>query len=487
MEPPVLFNSYEFIFLFLPVTLLVFFWIGKRGLSWALGWLGLASLIFYGWWNPRDVPILLASIIINYGFSLALARHRNKAVLAIPIALNLALLLWFKWLVASSQAYIGAFSLGQGLILPLGISFFTFTQIAYLVDVHAGRTRPGLFLDYLLFVSYFPHLIAGPLIYYSQVMPQFRQPRILAIRWDDLALGVTIFSIGLFKKVGLADSVGEYATPFFSAAAHGETLSFFEAWLGALAYSLQLYFDFSGYSDMAIGLSRLFGITLPINFDSPYKATSIIEFWRRWHISLTTFLRNYLFLPLSRLGIGRSSSVLITMLLCGLWHGLGWTFLVFGGLHGLLLIINIAWRRLTRSSGAASHSLWKRSASCLATFIAFTMTLVVFRSEALHGASSILQSMVGLGPRFDEAFPLGLANPTFGVAWVLASLAIVWGAPNTQEIVARITSAYSNLPEGKVRSAMSRPVLLWPAAAGLLLGMAILLLDRPSPFIYFQF
>ena len=350
-----LFNSYEFIFLFLPVTFLVFMRLGARHRRWAAGWLAVASLGFYAWWNPAFLPLLLASIACNYLVGLRLARPviaawSRKTVLALSITANLGLLAYFKYanfLLDNLNLVIGT-DYRLDLVLPLGISFFTFTQIAFLVDAYQGKAKEYHPVDYCLFVTFFPHLIAGPVLHHQEMMPQFARAETYRPNPENIAVGIAIFSIGLVKKVLIADAMAAHATPVFEAAEQGATLSFFTAWEGALAYTFQLYFDFSGYSDMAIGLARLFGITLPANFDSPYRAVNIIDFWRRWHMTLSRFLRDYLYIRLggNRKGpVRRYMNLFVTMLLGGLWHGAGWTYVVWGGLHGCYLIANHFCRR----------------------------------------------------------------------------------------------------------------------------------------------
>jgi|SaaInlStandDraft_6_1057023.scaffolds.fasta_scaffold27026_2 alginate O-acetyltransferase complex protein AlgI len=330
-----LFNSYIFIFLFLPIVLLGFHLIGKQGHHRvAIAWLVGVSLFFYGWWNPAYLGLMLVSILFNYGVGVSLGRTprklSKKPVLIFGVVVNLALLGYFKYanfFVDSLNSITGTNIVLLQVILPLAISFFTFQQIAYLIDAWRGETKEYNFLHYCLFVTFFPQLIAGPIVHHKEMLPQFAKDVVYKLRSKHIAIGLTVFSIGLFKKVVLADGVSVYATPMFDAAEAGVLLTFFEAWGGALAYSFQLYFDFSGYSDMAIGLARMFGIRLPLNFNSPYKATSIIDFWRRWHITLSRFLRDYLYIPLGgsrcRGEPRRFINVMVTMVLGGLWHGAG--------------------------------------------------------------------------------------------------------------------------------------------------------------------
>ena len=300
-----LFNSYVFIFGYFPVVFLIFYLIGRRNHRVAAGWLGFASLFFYAWWDVRFVPLLVASILVNYVFGVLLSNNysqqKRKMILVVSIGSNLGLLAIMKYtnfFIVTTNNFLVQLNMRPipilDIILPLGISFFTFTQIAFLVDTYRGQVNERNFIHYLLFVSYFPHLIAGPVIHHKQVMPQFSQDSTYKVSHNNIAMGVTFFSIGLFKKVFLADGIATYANGIFNATAAGGNPTFIEAWAGALAYALQLYFDFSGYCDMVIGISLFLNIKLPINFDSPYKSSDIIEFWRRWHMTLSAFLREYL-------------------------------------------------------------------------------------------------------------------------------------------------------------------------------------------------
>nr|WP_297496400.1 MBOAT family protein [Ferrovum sp.] len=346
-----LFNSYQFLFLFLPITILGFFQIGRYSRSISSLWLFSASLFFYGWWNPAYVSLLLASICFNYGVGKALSReqarnHLRRAwwILACGITADLCLLGYYKYanfFITNVSGLLNSNWHIDPVILPLGISFFTFTQIAFLVDAYRGDVKESNFIHYGLFVTYFPHLIAGPVLHHKEMMPQFAHPITYRPHWENFSVGLTLFTIGLFKKVILADGIAPYANLVFNAADHGTQILFTEAWGGALAYTFQLYFDFSGYTDMALGISCLFGVKLPINFDSPYKSVNIIDFWRRWHITLSRFLRDYLYFPLggNRKGpFRRYANLMATMVLGGLWHGAGWTFIIWGTLHGFYLI-----------------------------------------------------------------------------------------------------------------------------------------------------
>lgn len=340
-----LFNTYEFILAFLPISVLAFYLIGKLiGNRAAVASLILASLFFYGWWNPAYLTLIGASILVNYGLGqrLRLANYHSRsamksATLMAGIVINLGLLGYFKYMNFFVDTAADLFGTGftlERIVLPLAISFFTFQQITYLVDTSRGLAEEYGFLHYTLFVTFFPQLIAGPIVHHSEMMPQFVRKDLCKFRHRNLAIGMSIFALGLFKKVIIADNVAVFGTPVFDAANAGVTLSFIEAWGGALAYTFQLYFDFSGYSDMALGLARMFGIRLPLNFNSPYKAVNIVEFWRRWHMTLSRFLRDYLYIQLggNRKGVTRRhANLMATMLFGGLWHGAGWTYVAWGG------------------------------------------------------------------------------------------------------------------------------------------------------------
>lgn len=527
-----LFNSFEFLFLFLPVTLFGFFRIARLGQEPAITWLVLASLFFYGWWNPIYVPLIVASMLINFGIGRRLGRHANqdrrvgaRVLLSLGIAINLGLLGWYKYAnfgVDTLNSALGTDFHLHTIVLPLAISFFTFQQIAYLVDAYQGITREYRFSHYLLFVTFFPQLIAGPIVHHKEMLPQFLRAETLRPHIANIAIGGTIFAIGLFKKTVLADGVAVYATPVFDRAAAGDLLTFFEAWGGALAYTWQLYFDFSGYSDMAIGAARLFGIRLPQNFHSPYKATSIIEFWRRWHMTLSRFLRDYLYIPLGgnrRGSVARYRNLMLTMLLGGLWHGAGWTFVIWGALHGGYLAINHLWHRVTPKisprlllPGAAARLLaWG------VTFAAVVVGWVFFRAADVETALRMLAAMSGLnGVELPNAIAASLGTlwpvlSSLGMetylgggsiflstwSWVLALLPIVLMAPNSMQLMARfapVLDCYTEGTEHELRLLPRRmPTLQWrpsiaaAVATGACAGLAVLAMSRVSEFLYFQF
>lgn len=528
-----LFNSYEFILLFLPLTMAGFFWVGRYGHEAAIGWLVAASLFFYGWWNPIYVWLILISMLVNYAIGWRLGedfrtsrRGSARFWLTLGISANLILLGWYKYanfFVDTINQLAGTDVYLHGIVLPLAISFFTFQQIAYLVDAYHGVTREYKFSHYLLFVTFFPQLIAGPIVHHKEMLPQFMEPATLVPRASHIGIGLTIFAIGLFKKAVLADGIAPYATPVFDSVAHGAQPSLLVAWGGALAYTFQLYFDFSGYSDMAIGGARMFGILLPLNFHSPYKATSIVEFWRRWHMTLSHFLRDYLYIPLggNRNGnIARYRNLMITMLLGGLWHGAGWTFLVWGGLHGLYLTLNHAWHWITRALWPKGLPLPKALGRFLAwavTFVAVVVGWVVFRAADLDTAIAMLRGMAGLN---GIALPNAIAARLGGLwellqgwgvesflgggsdffktwLWIGTLLVIALIAPNTQQIMARAEPAlvlYSSDARYELRffqrwveKIQWSPSRGWALAAGVTAGLAVLALTQISEFLYFQF
>lgn len=500
-----LFNSYVFLLGFFPAVTIIFFVLGRSSPKLAASWLAIVSIVFYGWWDVRYVPLLLISIVFNFSIGKEIDRNlesekRRRLLLTLGVMTNLTILLYFKYLnffIDTATYLIGAKWHIANIALPLGISFFTFTQIAFLVDVSRGLAREPNFTHYVLFVSYFPHLIAGPVLHHKQMMPQFADRRVYIPSWHNFSSGLMYFSLGLSKKVLIADTFAEYATPIFSLAEQGERLSFFTAWIGALAYSFQLYFDFSGYSDMAVGLARMLGVDLPINFNSPYKSSSIIEFWQRWHMTLSKFLRDYLYIPLggNRLGaFRRYINLLATMVLGGLWHGASWTFVVWGTLHGIFLIINHAWRHYWASTRSTTTS---NVLGTGLTFILVVVAWVFFRAKNVDAAISMVGGMFGLnGISFPASLQfLGSYCPhlpirIFGgltpelsipvsagmlVPLVVLPVAFVMTAPNTQELVEMAQK--------------DQPLLKFSLAAfsGVLFAVSVLSFAKVSEFLYFQF
>lgn len=508
-----LFNSYVFILGFLPVTLVVYLLLARTSAyRLRIAWLCGASLFFYSWWNPAYLALLIFSILFNFSLGTQLSPNRagpRKLILSFGVTTNLALLGYFKYanfFVDSMNSLLATGYTINDILLPLAISFFTFQQIAFLVDTYRGETTEYDFLQYCLFVTFFPQLIAGPIVHHREMLPQFFRARgVLSGIHKDLAAGLAIFSFGLFKKVMIADQIAQYSTPVFNAAEAGEQLTTLEAWCGALGYSFQLYFDFSGYSDMAVGLARLFGIRLALNFYSPYKSQSIIEFWRRWHITLSRFLRDYLYIALggNRKGTAqRYSNLFITMLLGGLWHGAGWTFVLWGALHGLYLIINHGWRSLL-GQRLRQPGIFLRIIYTAITFVAVVIAWVLFRAESLTGAINMYAAMLGMNgtvlPQSLEAVLGWLTNlgVTFGprlyfdgpdsVGILALCFVIAWFAPNVTQIMLRIRPTLVD----SIRPTRSyfhwQPNLVWATITVSALIISLLWMSDTAEFLYFQF
>lgn len=515
-----LFNSYPFLFIFLPIAILGFFQIGRYSRSLSALWLFSASLFFYGWWNPVYVSLLLASIFFNYGMGKALTRehgrnHLRRAwwILACGITTDLCLLGYYKYanfFITNVSGLLNRNWHIDPVILPLGISFFTFTQIAFLVDAYRGDVKESNFIHYGLFVTYFPHLIAGPVLHHKEMMPQFVRPITYRPHWENFSVGLTLFTIGLFKKVILADGIAPYANLVFNAADHGTQILFTEAWGGALAYTFQLYFDFSGYTDMALGISCLFGVKLPINFNSPYKAVNIIDFWRRWHITLSRFLRDYLYFPLggNRKGpFRRYANLMATMVLGGLWHGAGWTFILWGTLHGFYLIINHAWHGLRELWGypVGSSSRMGTIVGVIVTFPAVVLAWVFFRSPNLHTALDIISSMVGLNGITlpgRSLFKWGLADEIeklgihFGAStlfygnesiwtWIAILWIIAWFSPNSQQILSSYQPTLDKVIFIGRINWVPNAIIAW--LVGSIFVITLFSIGKISTFLYFQF
>ncbi|MGY4801568.1 MBOAT family O-acyltransferase [Teichococcus aerofrigidensis] len=536
-----LFNSATFILGFLPIVLLGFFVLAGTGRQRLAGvWLTLASLVFYGWWDPQYVPLLLGSMVANYVLGGYLLRRPSRLVLVLGIAANLILLCYFKYMGFLVGAVDDAFGLGwsvPNIVLPLAISFFTFQQIAYLSDAHDGAVVEHDFLNYCLFITFFPHLIAGPITHHREMLSQFSDPRNFRPRFDNISVGTTLFLLGLFKKVVFADPLGADAGPVFAAAEAGAALSLLDAWSGALSYTLQIYFDFSGYTDMAIGLGLLFGISLPPNFDSPYKARNVIEFWSRWHMTLTRFLTAYVYNPIvmrvtrARVAAGKplprrgkmtfgtfislvAYPTILTMFISGVWHGAGWQFVAFGLLHGFYLVVAHAWRALkVRWGWKLDSDRWlHRGVAVLLTFLCVNVAMVFFRAPSLTGALTMLAGMAGLNgvvvPPVMAGLPvvsglvgfLGLtvdAVPFFNLtdaALIGLLLAFVWTLPNTQQWMRHYRTALGWRPrqswlEPFLPGATWRPTPALGVVIGLLgfFALARAFSAAPTEFLYFQF
>jgi len=486
-----LFNSYEFIFVFLPVTLVIYFYLNHKRLPEASkGFLVFSSLFFYSWWNIAYLPLILSSMLFNYVVGKLLSKEdalkrqfSKKSILIFGVLLNLLLLAYFKYsdffienLNYSFESNIDLLNLA----LPLAISFFTFQQISYLVDSYRQETHEYDFLNYALFVTFFPQLIAGPIVHHKEMMPQFANIRNKVKNYRNISMGIFVFSLGLFKKVVIADSFATCANVGFDSAS---VLNLIEAWVVSLSYTFQLYFDFSGYTDMAVGLALMFNIKLPLNFNSPYKAINIQDFWRRWHITLGRFLKDYIYIPLggNRKGEFRTyNNLMATFVIGGIWHGAGWTFVFWGLLHGLALVLHRAWSKL-------GFKMWSWLA-WLITFNFVNVAWVFFRAKTWDDAVKILGSMFGFdniilpAPLAGKLSFLGQYGVKFGgfladiqgdnitIIWLLAGFILVLSFKNSIEKLDNFKLNY-------------RTVLLSTVS----FSCGVLFLNKVSEFLYFNF
>jgi D-alanyl-lipoteichoic acid acyltransferase DltB (MBOAT superfamily) len=481
-----LFNSSIFLFVFWPVTLLVTWALSKWSkVAAAQGFLVIASLFFYGWWNPSYVLLLAGSIVVNYGLGCLMLASRGgtrTAWLALGIVLNLGLLAYYKYWGFLCTNF-GSGPPMETIVLPLAISFFTFTQITYLADIRSGKIEINGFLDYVLFVAFFPHLIAGPIVHHRQLIPQFREPDALRPTLASIVPGLALFILGLSKKMLVADLFAPYADQVFQQAASGSGVPMLQAWYGIAAYALQIYFDFSAYSDMALGIAMTFHLRFPVNFFSPYKAASVIDFWRRWHMTLSQFLRDYLYIPMggSRHGLPRMlTALMITMLIGGLWHGANWTFVFWGGLHGLFLIVNHLWLRWRKKTGRAPLP---RPLGMAITFVCVLVTWVFFRAGSFSEAWTLLGSMIGLGGG-GSPFPIKF----WTVVLMVAGLTMVFRGPNTMQIMRHTRPAIDPIEDDGTPPRLTWALApRWAYLCGALFAACVIRLNQPSPFIYFQF
>lgn len=480
-----LFNSVEFVFVLLPATLAAYYVLRGTFGHWAgVAVLNIASLVFYAWWDVRYTPLLIGSAVFNWALGQALAAGRRGGLLTLGVVANLALLGVFKYAdftLSTVNAVSGADLALTHIALPLAISFFTFQQIAFLVDIAGGRTKPSPFFQHLLFVAFFPQLVAGPIVAHRLMGPQLADAARKDDIVDNLGVGLSIFAIGLAKKVLLAEGVEPFASAPFEAAARGVSLGFAEAWTGALAYGLQIYFDFSGYSDMALGLARCFGYHLPINFNAPYRSASIIAFWRRWHITLSQFLRDYLYIPLGGNRHGeprRLANLMIVMLLGGLWHGAAWTFVVWGALHGGALVVAHLFERVAPwAKRPALIPAWT-----LLTFVFVTIAWVFFRADSFAAAHAMLTAMTGF-----TGFMGGVEDAALG--YIAVGLIVVWGLPDTAQAFARALNPDTLRTAGvtPARRFVWRPGLLGGALAGVIVFLSVINAWKTSEFIYYTF
>src|SRR5271154_5933749 len=513
-----LFNSHEFLFIFLPATLLGFYLLGRVSRPSAILWLILASLVFYGWWRPLNILIIGPSIIVNYflaSFLLRLSQRGDqpglsRAVLIVGILFNVAFLGFFKYadfVYGAINDVFGANLILLHIILPLGISFITFQKIAFLIDVQAGRVKAFTFREYCTFVLFFPQLIAGPIVHYREMMPQFAAA---TCRFDkeNFAVGLTLLFFGLFKKVVLADNIAPLVTPIYEHSAAAGHTPFLLAWMAAVGFTLQLYFDFSGYTDMALGLGRFFGIKLPPNFNSPLKASSIIDFWLNWHMTLTRFLTAYIYNPLvlwltrrravkGRPGFGVRNptfgafvSLLMvplttTMFISGLWHGAGYGFIIWGLLHGVFLTINHGWRAFAahRWRNRASYDRIMKPAGFVLTFVSVTAAMVFFRAQTVRSALDLAKGVFGLNgvalrhgaQAIAETYSTDIQKTAL---WIAILLFIALVCPNTLQILAPYEPALPVKPAsttpiiGRLRIPAWGPSLPWAVAVSAVAAIA---------------
>ncbi len=485
-----LFNSPEFVLGFLPVALAGFFLAGRLGgPHWALRWLVAASLFFYGWWNAQFVVLLAGSILVNYAFGQRILRLTRagrerpaRRWLIAGVCANLALLGWFKYANFLIHGMLRLDAPEFSIFLPLAISFFTFQQIMFLVESRSADRIDAGFLPYAAFVAFFPHLIAGPIVRPREIVPQLLAADLAVPRADHIVEGLTIFLLGLAKKVVLADTFARFSDVGFAAAAQGAPLSLVEAWYAAASYALQIYFDFSGYSDMAIGLARAMNVRFPLNFASPYKAANIAEFWRCWHITLSRFLRDYVYIPLggNRHGEARRTvNLMATMLLGGLWHGAAWNFVLWGGLHGVYLVVQS--RFPWRLPAVVGHAL---------TLLAVVVAWVPFRATGLDATMAMLRGMAGCN---GLVLPQMIVHAFPPLAWAATPVPVLQHLGDARtlsfpEVTACLMLGWFivlALPSVHELSERARRVALTGGFAFTV--QALFFAPHVTPFLYFQF
>ncbi len=483
-----LFNSYEFLLAFLPLAVAGYFLVARLAPGRAgNAWLVAASLLFYAWWRAEFVLLLAASIAVNHAAGVALVRRAAagrpaRGLLAAAIAFDLVLLGYFKYanfFAENVAALLGLAAPRLEVVLPIGISFFTFTQIAFLVDCAKRKAAEPDPVNYALFVTYFPHLLAGPILHHAEMMPQFADPANRRVNWENVARGLALLAIGLAKKVLVADPLAQWANAGF---ADVGSLSFAEAWLTILSYTMQIYFDFSGYTDMALGMALMMNIRLPLNFDSPYRSRNLREFWRRWHMTLSRFLRDYVYVPLggNRRGeLATAAFLLATFTLGGLWHGAAWTFVVWGVLNGLGLVAVRLWARSgLRMPGIAAWAL---------TFAFVNLGWVFFRAANLADAFTLAGTLLGA-----KGFSAALAAPQW--AWMAGAAAMdaqsalaQWAQVATAATLAAALAITAWPRNSMAITAALRLGTAWRAATAALLAAGVLALANPTEFLYFNF
>ena len=524
-----LFNSYIFIFIFLPLSLFIYyFFLKKNKLNLAQLCLLISSLFFYGWWNYYYLLLLILSILLNYNIGIILILKKSKIYLTLGILLNLSILFYYKYFnffIDNFNHFFHRNFLFEDIILPLGISFFTFQQISFLIESYSGSFKDVKFVKYSVFVSFFPQLIAGPITRFKNFYPQLLSLNINNIS-RNLSIGITIFALGLFKKVFIADSISNYVDNGFSAVNFEIVLTFAESWIAAILYSFQLYFDFSGYSDMAFGLAFMFGFTIPINFLSPFKSKNIKEFWNKWHISLSSFARDYLFYPiavvlnrkLANINLNRKMYIFLSFsiptIICffciGIWHGAGWNFIVFGLAHAFFIILHTQWENLRRQNLFVNKIFTSKifsKFSILLNFILVTILFVFFRSENLTQSFDFMSSMFGFNlislPVFLQSELSFLENYGFifnglfsnniysfdnyydnPIIWITILGLISFFGINIYEILNADLEVYDKDNQKKI---IWKPNLKWSLITTILLFLSIIKLSDEAKFLYYQF
>lgn len=543
-----LFNSYEFILLFLPITVFIFYVFTRIGTRLqTLGFLATASLFFYGWWNPSYLVLICASLITNFVIGAALQKeeakwYKKRTLLLIGIVFNLGFLGYYKYggfVVDIYNTLNNQNVYWEYVILPLAISFFTFQQIVYLIDSSAGRVKKSNFVEYTVFVTFFPQLIAGPIVHHKEMMPQFKSLS-LCITKENLQIGLILFAIGLFKKTMLADSIADYVSPIYAEASYG-SITFLQAWIAGLGFTLQVYFDFSGYSDMALGAARMFGIVLPVNFNSPLKSPNIIGYWSRFHITLTRLLTDYVFTPIAisatRKSVKRNITnkvirkasdfvttlavpTVFTMFLSGVWHGAGYQFIIFGCIHGFYLVINHTWRALLPIfiSDKKKYERLFYPVGLLLTLVSVCLAMFFFRADSADTAYNMALTMIGfngislpegvfvqLGSLKEILVNIGIgidatagSSIVFGGIYCVVLLVIALVFPNSLDIVKNYSPALgykekSNKKAGLLfdnhltKSLVWKPNKVWAVSTGIVLAIGIMSLQALSVFLYWQF
>ena len=493
---------------FLAVVLGVYWLLGLRHERIGKAWIIVASLFFYGYWVPVYLVLLIGSIVANFSVVRALIASRSARlraiVVTIGIVFNIGLIAYYKYFAFLIESWnvIAAVHLPvPEIVLPIGISFFTFQQTGMLVDAWKGRLTHLPFVNHLFLVSFFPHLIAGPIVAQHEMLPQLAAARRWVLNPGRLAVGIALFAAGLFKKTVLIDPFAQHIDALYAVAARGDPIGFLDGWAAGIGYGFQVYFDFSGYSDMALGLAFMFGIRLPLNFFSPYKAASIRQFWRRWHVTLSRFLRDLLFIPLggSRHGLLRTiAALLVTMGLGGLWHGAGWKFVIWGLLHGAYLAVNHLWAQLVvpragnlvaRVRAAPVLSRAALAASVLLTYAAVSFAWVFFRAPDFDTALRFAAAMLGFSGQ-----PGGQALGAEMLPMLLPYFLIVWCLPNTMQLFGRAGAilhvedyATPREPPALLRRFAFKPSRAWAVGSALIFVIAWFAMSNLSPFIYYQF